>query len=103
MADSPVFERTCELIEELTSLDRLEARGTLRIALRAAGLDAGGVDARQMGVVTERVLPPELATRGVEEPDEVSRRIGERIASERFESVTDRAGEAEATFARFGR
>lgn len=103
MADSPVFECTCELLEDKTTLDRLEARGTLRIALRTAGLDAAGVDARQMTVVLERVLPQELASRGIEGPEAVCGEITATLSERNFETVTDRAADAAATFARFGR
>ena len=39
MADLTAFEQACESLEQLTELSRLEARGTLRIALKEAGLD----------------------------------------------------------------
>jgi len=103
MANSPVFESTCELLEDRTSLDRLEARGTLRIALRTAGLDAAGVDLRQTTVVLERVLPQELAARGIDDPAEVCAGIAWSLGELSFGTVTDRAADAAATFARFGR
>jgi hypothetical protein len=40
MADSPCFDRVCAALESETSLDRIEARGTVRLALKGAGLDA---------------------------------------------------------------
>src|SRR5574342_367611 len=64
MADSAAFDFTCTELERRTSLNRLEVRGTVRIALKNAGLD-GSVTAAQMKVVLERVLPGELRTRGI--------------------------------------
>ena len=51
VSDSPVFDRTCDELEQRTTLDRLAARGTVRIALKSAGLEVTSVDAAQMGVV----------------------------------------------------
>ena len=65
MADSPAFESVCELLENCTNLDRLESRGTVRLALKNAGLDPHNVTAPQMTVVLEKVLPDELAARGI--------------------------------------
>ena len=60
MADSSVFERSCELLALHTSLERIEVRGTVRIALRGAGLDVASVDSSQMCVVLDRLMPREL-------------------------------------------
>jgi hypothetical protein len=66
LADSQAFEYVCTQLEERTSLDRLAARGTVRIALKQAGLEARSVTAEQMAVVVERILRGELGSRGVE-------------------------------------
>jgi hypothetical protein len=65
MADAAAFEFVCEQLEARTSLDRLAARGTVRIALKQAGLDSRTVTPEQMAVVAEKVLINELTTRGV--------------------------------------
>jgi hypothetical protein len=65
MADSPAFEAVCDALETSSSLDRLEARGTVRLALKQAGLEARSVSAAQLAVVVEKVLPEELDSRGV--------------------------------------
>jgi len=66
MADSIAFTTACEALESASSLDRLEARGTVRLALKEAGLDAGTVSPSQLRVVVEKVLPNELESRGVD-------------------------------------
>ena len=97
MADSPAFTALCEALEEATSLDRLEARGTVRLALKQAGLEAHSVSASQLGVVIERVLPEELRTRGVD--DSVCPSLASTMAS-----ISDGGGveSPEAVFSRLG-
>ena len=48
MADAAVFDWICNRLEQDTSLDRLESRGTVRLALKSAGLDARSVTPEQM-------------------------------------------------------
>lgn len=80
MSESAVFERTCNELAQATSFDNLSARGTVRLALKSAGLDPGDITTAQMLVVVKRVLPGELKARGVKEPDAVCSAIAGRIA-----------------------
>jgi len=99
MADSPAFERACEVLERDTSLDRLEARGTVRLALKAAGLEPRSVSADQMAVVVTKVLAGELSSRGVEDGD----RVCAALAAELPGIAGATGGETpEAVFARLG-
>lgn len=102
MAGSPAFERTCAEIEASTSLDRLEARGTVRIALRGAGLDAASVEPREMQVVVRRVLPQELVKRGVPDAPALCERIAAAIADAGAAAVPDRLAAAARTMDRLG-
>lgn len=81
MADSEAFDFVCDQLEQATELDRLAARGTVRIALKQAGLEARTVSPVEMGVVVEKLLPKELVTRGVEGGDAVCGRIKQGLAS----------------------
>jgi hypothetical protein len=99
--DQDLFDFVAGEIEERTDLGRLEARGTVRIALREAGLDARSVSVEQMSVVLERVLPGELRSRGVDRPDALcnamaaavlSQRPGRSAAAESPEDVFRRLG-----------
>jgi hypothetical protein len=74
-----IFDFVAAEIARRTPLASLEARGTLRLALKRAGLDARQVSPSQMEVVLERVLPEELRARGVERPDEVSRSVARAL------------------------
>jgi len=71
LADSPAFDWVCRELERRTPLDRLEARGTVRISLKQAGLDARHLTPDQMKVVLEKVLPKELGACGVDDVDSV--------------------------------
>ena len=65
MAGSQAFEWLCEALEAHSSLERLEARGTVRIALKEAGLEARTVTSSELAVVVRKILPRELHQRGV--------------------------------------
>lgn len=75
MAGSQAFEWLCEAIEAGTSLERLEARGTVRIALKEAGLEARTATPAELAVVVAKILPRELRQRGVGDADSVCSRL----------------------------
>ena len=60
-----LFDLAAEKLERTTNMDRLAARGTLRIALKEAGLDAHKLTLPQLRAVFERLMPKELDARGV--------------------------------------
>ncbi len=66
-----IFEHVSDGLEQRSDLAKLEARGTVRLALKQAGLDVGSVTAGQMLVVLAQVLPAELKVRGVEQSERV--------------------------------
>lgn len=100
VAASETFRLTSDEITKRTSLEAIEARGTVRIALKAAGLDPASVDGGQMAVVLERVLPGELARRGVDDAEalcaalaaEVRTLAPQAVAVESPENVFRRLG-----------
>ena len=81
MAESQYFEIACDALERATPLSQLEARGTVRIALKAAGFDSRSVNRPQVLAMVLGPLPTELSRRGVDEHEEVCRGIARRIAS----------------------
>ena len=89
MPDSAAFAAVSTQIEQSTDLDRLESRGTVRLALQKAGLDAGSVTPRQMAVVLERVLPAELSGRGVADADGLCKRLSSVVSSLPDEAAGD--------------
>jgi hypothetical protein len=99
MADSNAFTTLCEKLEQSSTLDRLEARGTVRLALKQAGLEAASVAASQLVVVVDKILPNELRTRGIEDADSVCG----QLAAELKAMPDDSAGDSpEAIFERLG-
>lgn len=99
MADSPAFELAAQVLERDTRLDRLEARGTVRLLLKAAGLDSRGVTPDQMATVVAKLLRRELEARGVEAGDSVCAALGRQLGG----LETSHAVETpEAVFARLG-
>jgi hypothetical protein len=84
MADAAAFDWMCTRLEQETSLDRLEARGTVRLALKSAGLEARNVTPDQMKVVIEKVMGEELSRRGIADAESICARLAtglERVAS----------------------
>ena len=71
MAGSSVFEWACSVLEAKTKMNRLQARGTLRLVLGSFGLDVATVTARQIRVVAGKHLSKELRARAIEDPDAV--------------------------------
>lgn len=104
MTGAALFDRVCEALEGASEMSRLEARGTMRIALRKAGLSPDAVDGAQMKVVLGRVLPDELRTRGVPESEGVSRHLAESVVGEDADAGAgaDRFAKAEAALERLG-
>lgn len=60
-----LFDIAAERLEESTDMDRLAARGTLRLALKEAGLDTQNLSVAQLQAVFEKLMPKELEARGV--------------------------------------
>jgi hypothetical protein len=81
MADAPAFDWVCNEIERETSLERLEARGTLRLALKAAGLEARNVTPDQLKVVIEKILVGELTARGVSDAEPICARMNQAMSA----------------------
>jgi hypothetical protein len=71
MASSPIFEALAETLERITSLERLEARGTLRLALREAGLKPESLTSDQVRALLRHVLPSQLQDRGIGDAEQV--------------------------------
>lgn len=72
---SPLFDVAAEQLEHHSSLDRLQARGTLRLALKQAGLDPRAVTPGQLRVLCEEMLPGELEARGVADATSVCQQV----------------------------
>ena len=78
-----LFDFAAQRLEHHASLDRLEARGTLRLALKAAGLEPKNLTGAQLQVVFEKVMPGELDSRGVSDVQDVCAAVLADVGSAR--------------------
>jgi hypothetical protein len=97
-----LFEFVSEKLEEATSLDKLEARGTVRLGLKAAGLDPRSTTMQQMKVMLQKVLPGELSTRGVTQPQVVCEELVSALAAFRASDAEAESESPEDVFSRLG-
>jgi hypothetical protein len=89
---SPAFAWTCAEIERATSLSELVARGTVRLALKQAGLEAKTVSGKEMAIVLREILPQELSNRAVADSKRLCGDLAVRILTRNFQgsdAVTD--------------
>lgn len=100
MSDGTTFDFLCEELERESTLERLEARGTVRIAIKQAGLDPLTATPQELAVVVEKVLPAELAARGIENGDSLCASLAKRVAAQQSSAGTRET--PEAIFARLG-
>jgi len=95
-----IFDFVSDELERLTRLEKLEARGTVRLALKAAGLDARSVTTAQMVATLQKVMPNEMKVRGVEDGEQVCRSIVKALEAAHPESAAASLESPEAIFRR---
>jgi hypothetical protein len=100
VANESTFDFLCGELERASSLDRLEARGTVRIAIKQAGLDPHSATPQELAVVVEKVLPSELATRGIEDSDGLCSALAKQVGAREADGESHET--PEAIFARLG-
>ena len=81
MADSAAFDRACELLTQHTTLSEIEARGTMRLALKAVGQNAKTAGKTEMMLAVRKALEPELAARSVTDAASVCRKLLDGLAT----------------------
>jgi len=101
MKDTPVFERVAADLEAHTSLGRMQARGTVRLALREAGLEGSEVTQDQMLTVVDRLLPVELASLQIDGTDRICAALREAIETMSADAFPGSEG-ADEIFRRLG-
>ena len=80
--ESDLFALVAAGLEAHTDLDRLEARGTLRIALKKAGVDPKTFTVPELEAVFAKIMPDELAQRGAANAVEVCGIVLKSLPSE---------------------
>jgi hypothetical protein len=98
--DTAIFDIAAERLEHHTGFDRLEARGTLRIALKVAGLAANSVTAGQLSVVFEKVMPGELEKRGVSDAASVCSAVVDDLVNSPSSNEAESNDDLDAIFRR---
>ncbi len=98
--DAAIFDIAAERLEQHTGFDRLEARGTLRIALKSAGLTANSVTASQLCVVFEKIMPGELEKRGVSEAVAICSAVVDDLANAPSPAEAEPSSDLDAIFRR---
>jgi hypothetical protein len=97
---SRLFDFIAEAIEQQSSLAKLEARGTLRLALKDSGFNADTVTASDMAVVLERLMPRELTSRGVDDAQSLCQSLANSLKEFRDAVEEHGATTPESVFAR---
>jgi hypothetical protein len=95
-----LFNRVAERLKHHTGLSRIEARGTLRIALKIAGLTAKSVTAGQLCVVFEKVMPDELKLRGVSDAATICSAVIDDLVNSPAPTDESAATDSDAIFRR---
>jgi hypothetical protein len=97
-----LFDQAAETLESLTDLDRLEARGTLRIALKEAGLDAKNLTLPQLETIFERVMPQQLDLRAVGDSRSICSAVIKEVRTAGIARNDTAASSADEIFGRLG-
>ena len=98
-----LFEFVAEELQKQTDLENLEARGTVRLALKSAGLTASETTREQMVVVIDQVMPRELRVRGVEDPEAVCGALSQAVKGFEIEESESAGTSPEDVFRRLSR
>lgn len=99
-AGASLFDAAADALEAHCELDRLAARGTLRLLLKEAGFDPKAIVRDELIKVLEALLPGALGERGVGESDAVLAAV--LGAVQRAEDVESNGERPERIFARLG-
>jgi hypothetical protein len=99
METTDPFTFVCDRLGERVTLDRLALRGAVRLALKAAGFDARVVQPNEMAVVVSRMLPRELASCGVPDPEGVCAALATAVSGLAVRAGVD---SPESVFRRLG-
>jgi len=97
-----LFDIAAGVLESSTGLDRLAARGTLRIALKQAGLDPQNLTIPQLRAVFEKLMPRELKARGVADAVAACEAAIDGIARDATEADLAEATSPDEIFKRLG-
>ena len=98
-----LFEFVAAELKKRSDLEDLEARGTIRLALKSSGLTAREVTREQMVVIIDQVMPRELRVRGVENPEGVCGELALAVKGFEAENGESDGSSPEDVFGRLSR
>jgi hypothetical protein len=98
-----LFEFVAAELKKRSDLEDLEARGTIRLALKSSGLTAREVTRAQMAVIIDQVMPRELRVRGVENPEGVCGELALAVKGFEAENGESDGSSPEDVFRRLSR
>ncbi len=87
--NATLVDVAAERLEASTEMARLAARGTRRLALKEAGLEAQNLTLPQLRAVFEKLMPKELESRGITDAAATCKTVMHDIA--RAASETEQA------------
>jgi hypothetical protein len=90
---SDLFTTVADRLCELSDLDRLEARGTIRLAFKKAGLDVMSFGLDELEAVFSKIMPGELEARGCTDAVATCDAIMESLAGDVPESAAESTDE----------
>jgi hypothetical protein len=86
--DSDLFTIVADRLCQLTDLDRLQSRGTVRIAFKNAGVDVESFGLDDLRAVLEKIMPGLLAQRGCADAEAICDAIMKSLEGNFPETVT---------------
>jgi len=98
-----LFDLVADRLEQRTDLDRLEARGTLRIAFKKAGVDSKAFGLTELRAVFEKIMPGELEKRAVSDAEAICSSVLKSVAAEAGEAAETSAASRDEIIRRLGR
>ncbi|MEM1202563.1 MAG: hypothetical protein AAGN66_04985 [Acidobacteriota bacterium] len=88
-------------LEDRTSMNLAQSRGTVRLALRQSGLDPRAVTVPEMEVVLRRVMPRELEIRAIADGDSICRDLASGLGAANVDTpAPGRTSHADSVFRR---
>ena len=97
-----LFDIAADKLGESSEMDRLAARGTLRLALKQAGLDVQNLTVPQLRAVFEKLMPQELEARGVPDPAATCIAVMNEVANAASTADLEASSSPDEIFKRLG-
>jgi hypothetical protein len=86
--DSDLFTIVADRLARLSDLDRMEARGTIRIGFKKAGVDCKCFGLDDLEAVFAKIMPRELTARGCADAEAICAAIMKSLDGDVPEVVT---------------